>query len=176
MAITAKMIRTLAPAGSSINFMSLCGNSIFDYPCSITMIKTMLERGVKVYEQLAEPAEDGSTEIELTLENYAEDNGGIEIEDNADIIPDIELEVATAHAEEYEENMKNKGLNIKEQQTYTSNVFLGIINPLNPNIIIDIGGGSSAGGISSIDMGGYSSTGPSMVDGPTLEEGEEGSW
>lgn len=168
MSVNAKMIRTLAPAGTSINFMSICGNSIFDYPCPVSMIKTMIERGIRVYEQLDTPAEDGSTEVLLTLENYDKDNGGVEVPEDAIIIPDIELEVANTHAEEYAELLVQKGKAIKEKQTYESNVFLGLVNPLNPDIIIESGSASSI----TIESGSASSiiTGPIISGGEMMEE------
>lgn len=125
--IKAKMIRTVCPAGVSINYVGMCGDSHFAFPVSITLIKTMIERGMSVYEQIP-PEEEGEdpTELLLTLENYDQDNGGEVVAEDANIVPDIELEVNTQHAKEREEFLTNKGLEIKEKQTQISNEFFGI--------------------------------------------------
>lgn len=126
--IKAKMIRTVCPAGVSINYVGMCGDSHFAFPVSITLIKTMIERGMSVYEQIPPDEEKGTegTELLLTLENYDQDNGGEVVAEDANIVPDIELEVNTQHAKEREEFLANKGLEIKEKQTQISNEFFGI--------------------------------------------------
>ena len=119
--VVAKYVRTLAFARSSnANFRGMTGNSHWYYLVSVELIKTMLERNFLVYERLETPLEDGTTEVQLTLDNYNKPTGGIIItEDMAaqlDIIPDIELEVSRVHDSEMEEYLRLKGLEIKRQQ------------------------------------------------------------
>ena len=110
--IKAKKVRLLAPGGGVLNFVGVTGNSHFAYPVSTTLIKTALERNIKVFEELATPAADGSTEVELTLENYAADNGGAVVSDTDCVVPDIEKEVADTHAAEDTAWIQQKGLEI----------------------------------------------------------------
>lgn len=124
--IKAKVVRTLAPAGVSINFVGICGNSHHYYPTDITLIKLMLDRNILVYEKLAEPAEDGSTEVLLTLENYDQDNDGEEVAEDAVIIPNIEKQIQDAHAAEREDFLAEKGLEIKDKQEKTYKEYLNI--------------------------------------------------
>ena len=111
--IKAKKVRLLAPGGGVLNFVGVTGNSHFAYPVSTTLIKTALERKIRVFETLATPAEDGSTEVELTLENYASDNGGATVAETDCEVPDIEKEVSDLHADEAVEWIKKKGREIK---------------------------------------------------------------
>lgn len=134
--IKAKMIRTVCPAGVSINFVGMCGDSHFPFPVSITLIKTMIERGVLVYEQISAQEEgEEPTELLLTMENYDQDNGGEEIPEGANIVPDIELEVKTRHDQERQDFLTNKGLEIKERQEKQAGIFLGILEPDSPTVI-----------------------------------------
>ena len=79
----AKLVRTYAKAGQVANFVAITGNSHRYQWMSISIIKQMLERGIRVYEKLEEgfELEDGSTEIELTLGN---ENAGVEANYNVD--------------------------------------------------------------------------------------------
>ena len=124
--IESKIVRTVAPAGVSVNFTGITGNSHHYYPCAVSLIKLMLERKVLVYEKLAEPAEDGSTEVQLTLENFDQDNSGEEVAEDANIIPNLEEEIADKHAEEREAFLEEKGLEIKDKQQIIYNQFFNI--------------------------------------------------
>ena len=85
--VDAKLVRTYAKAGQVANFVAITGNNHRYQWMSISIIKQMLERGVRVYEKLEDgiELEDGSTEIELTLgdedagiaANYDADTGGV---------------------------------------------------------------------------------------------------
>lgn len=124
--IQAKMVRTLSPAGVSIGYQAYCGDSHWPQACPITLIKKMIDRGVLVYEQIPATEDTDATELLLTLENYDQDNGGAEVPEDANIIPDLELEVETRHAAERQEWLTNKGLEIKERQDNLSKEFLDI--------------------------------------------------
>ena len=124
--IQAKMVRTLSPAGVSIGYQAYCGDSHWPQACPITLIKKMIDRGVLVYEQIPATKDTDATELLLTLENYDQDNGGEEVPEDANIIPDLELEVETRHAAERQEWLTNKGLEIKDRQDTLSKEFLGI--------------------------------------------------
>ena len=124
--IESKIVRTVAPAGVAVNFAGITGNSHHYYPCAVSLIKLMLERKVLVYEKLAEPAEDGSTEVQLTLDNFDQDNSGEEVAEDAHVIPNLEEEIATQHAEEREAFLEEKGQEIKDKQQIIYNQFFNI--------------------------------------------------
>lgn len=124
--IESKIVRTVAPAGVAVNFAGITGNSHHYYPCAVSLIKLMLERKVLVYEKLAEPAEDGSTEVQLTLENFDQDNSGEEVAEGANIIPNLEEQIANQHTEEREAFLEEKGLEIKDKQQIIYNQFFNI--------------------------------------------------
>lgn len=187
MAVEAKYVRMYAPGGAALNFMGVTGNSHFAYPVSITMIKKALERGILVFEELAEPAEDGSLEVQLTLENYEANNGGKEVKD-AVVVPDIEKQVMEAAAAVSEERLAAQGLEIKAKQekiVEEYNKANGIqviegtgadpINPPGPNPDFP-GSQISGGGDPMIDEGDVDdeggTTGPT-ASGETMTE-EEG--
>lgn len=121
-----KWVRILAPAGCCLNFMGITGNTHKYFALPVSMIKTAIERGAKVYELKIDEEKDeeenviSSTESEvaLSLENYASDNGGKEVtaEDAKNAAPDIEKEVAETHAAEAEEKLVAIGLEIKAKQ------------------------------------------------------------
>lgn len=123
--IKAKKVRLLAPGGGVLNFVGVTGNSHFAYPVSTTLIKTALERKIRVFETLATPAEDGSTEVELTLENYASDNGGAVVAETDCVVPDIEKEVSDLHADEAVEWIKKKGREIKARNDAAADTVTG---------------------------------------------------
>lgn len=125
--IQAKMVRTLIPAGVTVNFVGNAGNSYHAYPISTSLIGKMIERGVLVYEQLEEEDENGQTEVLLTSDTYtAATEGAVEVSSDTIIIPDFEQEIIDKHNAEYEELLAEKGLNIKEKQTLISEEYLGI--------------------------------------------------
>ena len=126
--IQSKIVRTVAPAGVTVNFTGITGNNHQYYPCAVSLIKLMLERNVLVYEKLAEPAEDGSTEVQLTLENFNQDNSGEAVEEGAHVIPNLEEQIANQHAKEREAFLEEKGQEIKEKQQVTHNTFFNIID------------------------------------------------
>lgn len=126
--IKAKFVRTVAPAGVSINFTGICGNSHHYYAVDISLIKLMLERGVLVYEKLEEPAEDGSTEVLLTLDNYNTDLDGQEISSSEVIVPNIEKQIQDTHTAERTEFLREKGLEIKDKQTQSYKEYFNIID------------------------------------------------
>ena len=123
--IKAKKVRLLAPGGGVLNFVGVTGNSHFAYPVSTTLIKTALERKIRVFETLATPAEDGSTEVELTLENYASDNGGAVVAETDCVVPDIEKAVSDLHATEAVEWIKKKGREIKARNDAAADTVTG---------------------------------------------------
>lgn len=153
--IKAKMVRTLSPAGVSINYTSLCGDSHFPYAVTVTSIKKMIERGVLVYEQIAAAEGEEPTELLLTMENYDKENGGEVVPENANIIPDIELEIEERHAAEREEWLEEKGQLIKAKQESISKEFLGESTSSEPSDDTEI-------------------TGPTGSVEPMAEEEEEG--
>ena len=123
----AKMVRTDTPAGVVTNYIANTGNSYHAYPVSTSLIKKMIDRGVLVYEQLAEENEKGETEVLLDSDTYSSTTtGAVTVGSDTLIIPDIEQEIINRHAAEYEELLKEKGLAIKDKQTSISNKFLGI--------------------------------------------------
>lgn len=117
MAVNAKYVRVVADAGMTANFMSIAGNSHRYHWLSSELIKAMLDKGINVYEKLAEPAEDGSIEVELTEENYTSDNSGIVFNEasGAVVVQDLEKERADYLQEVHEEFMEKLGLEIKDQ-------------------------------------------------------------
>lgn len=117
---TAKFVRTLAPGGATLNFTGITGNSHKAVAMPLTLIKKALDRGVKVYELIEEKDDDGNvtgySEVELTTENYAADNGGKAVTAENNLVPDVEQERADAHAAEFAERLAEKGLEIKQRQ------------------------------------------------------------
>ena len=132
--IKAKMVRTLSPAGVSLNYTGICGDSHFYYPVLVTSIKKMIDRGVLVYEYIDATDDEEAHELLLTNENYDQDNGGAEVAEEANIIPDIELEVEQRHATERAAWLEEKGLEIKARQEAIAKEFLGIAEEEEENI------------------------------------------
>ena len=114
--IKAKYVRMYAPGGAVINFCGVTGNTHFAYPVEVTVIKKALDRGILVFEELAEPAEDGSLEVQLTLENYKASNGGKVVGNDVTVVPDIEQKIIDTHAAEAAAAAAAQGLEIKAKQ------------------------------------------------------------
>ena len=81
----AKYIRTVGKGGAAFNFTCMTGDSHKYLPFTIRSIHQLLDRGIQCFELL----EDG-TELELTLANYASDNGGKEVEETEVVIDNDE--------------------------------------------------------------------------------------
>lgn len=96
-----KYVRFVGPGGATLNFVGMTGNSHYAYPVAVTLVKKALERGILCFE-LLKPASDSDTEDkykQLTLENYAADNGGKVVDETAvTVIPDIEDQRADMYA------------------------------------------------------------------------------
>lgn len=117
MAFDAKYVRTLAPAGGVINFISITGNSHRYFWIASSAIKLMLDRGIKVFEKLKKADKDGNTEIELTLENYNTNNSGEEFDETAGyiVVKNLEEERANELKKLQEEFLEEMGLKIAEE-------------------------------------------------------------
>lgn len=118
MSVTAKFVRTLAPAGSTVNFTAITGNSHRYFWISTELIKSMLEKDIRVFERLKENTEEGVKDTELTLENYAEENTNcvkFDEDSNDIVIKDYELKRSEELQETHEEFLENIGLEIKSE-------------------------------------------------------------
>ena len=112
-----KYVRFVGPGGATLNFVGMTGNSHYAYPVAVTLIKKALERGILCFE-LLKPASDADAEEkykELTLENYATDNGGKVVDKTAvTVIPDIEDQRADMYATLKKEKEEAVGKEFKE--------------------------------------------------------------
>lgn len=118
MSVTAKFVRTLAPAGSTANFTAITGNSHRYFWLSTELIKSMLKKDVRAFERLKEATEDGVKDIELTLENCMEANSNcVEFNKNSNdvVVKDYELKRAEELKEINEEFLENMGMEIKNE-------------------------------------------------------------
>lgn len=154
--ITAKNVRTLAPGGGVANFMGITGNSHRYFWLSTDLIKLMLDRGIRVFEENEDPE---VKEVELTLENYNQDTGGATLDEDSDIvvIQDLEGQRQAMYDAEKEEWLAEVGKNIKERQD-------AISNPDDEEEEEESGDGSPA----PIGMG----LGMGRPETPTVSEGE----
>ena len=175
--INAKFVRILAPGGVTLNFTGITGNSHKAVAMPVTLIKKALDRGAKVYELIEEKDEDenviGYSEVELTVENYATDNGGKEVTASNNVVPDIEKELAELHAAEFQERLEQKGLEIKERQEELAEYTLLSIGSESS---ASIGGGQSSissGSSDSLSGGDGSSTIVSGEGNDSLDSGQE---
>jgi hypothetical protein len=116
-----KFVRIEAPAATVANYISQCGNTHVQVAAPVSIIEKLLKQGAKVVE--VKEIKDSQTqevtgyeEIELTLENYKSDNGGMPVPEGVSIPPDIEDEVAAKHAAEAAARLTEIGKEIKKAQ------------------------------------------------------------
>ena len=154
-----KYVRFVGPGGATLNFVGMTGNSHYAYPVAVTLVKKALERGILCFE-LLKPASDSDTEDkykQLTLENYAADNGGKVVDETAvTVIPDIEDQRADMYATLKKEKEEAVG---KEFKAYFDKVAAGSSSSSSSSTS---GSGSSTGssGTSSEGSSSTTTTGP----------------
>lgn len=88
MAVTAKMVRVVAPGGVVVNFQGQTGTNRLAAISVENIKKLLMDKAI-----VEEFKEDG-TVVRLTLENYNQDNGGIEVDESITIAPDLDKEAA----------------------------------------------------------------------------------
>jgi len=175
---TAKFVRTLAPGGATLNYTGITGNSHKAVAMPLTLIKKALDRGVKVYELIEEKDDDGNvtgySEVELTTENYAADNGGKAVTAENNLVPDVEQERADTHAAEFAERLAEKGLEIKQRQDA---LIAELVTEASTDTIS--GGGSNesiaGGGADSLSGGGSNESLPGSGEDTIVSGGGDGS-
>lgn len=143
-----KYVRFVGPGGATLNFVGMTGNSHYAYPVAVTLVKKALERGILCFE-LLKPASDSDTEDkykQLTLENYAADNGGKVVDETAvTVIPDIEDQRADMYA-----TLK------KEKEEAVGKEFKAYFDKVAAEIAAAAGSGSSSSSSSSTSGSGSS--------------------
>ena len=156
-----KYVRFVGPGGATLNFVGMTGNSHYAYPVAVTLVKKALERGILCFE-LLKPASDSDTEDkykQLTLENYAADNGGKVVDETAvTVIPDIEDQRADMYATLKKEKEEAVG---KEFKAYFDKVAAEIAAAAGSSS----SSFSSSSSSSTTESSGTSSTGTSSTEG-----------
>ena len=152
-----KYVRVESPTGGIVlNWMGMGQDTHYAYPLTIDAIKRLIARGARCYERLEEADENGKWEVLLTLENLEEDNGGLPVPDEVNIIQDEEGIVAAKHEEEWYDYLIMRGSEIKEkQEKIAENYFL--MYPLEGSTISSGSTSSSISG-STISSGSTSSS------------------
>lgn len=117
MAVDAKYVRVLSPAGKTVNFTAITGNSHRYYWLTSDLIKTMLDKKIRVFEKLKAVDASGKTEIELTKKNFDSNNNGKEYDATSGeiVIKDLEKERALELKKYQEEFLEELGFAIAEQ-------------------------------------------------------------
>ena len=108
MAITAKMVRVVAPGGAMINFQGQTGTNRLA-AISVANIKQLL-----IENALVEEFKSDGTVVRLNLDNYTQDNGGIEVDESVTIAPDLDKEAADRKEAVMKDKLKEIGVKYKE--------------------------------------------------------------
>ena len=108
MAITAKMVRVVAPGGAMINFQGQTGTNRLA-AISVENIKKLLKE-----KAIVEEFKSDGTVVRLDLDNYNQDNGGIEVDESVTIAPDLDKEAADRKEAVMKDKLKEIGAKYKE--------------------------------------------------------------
>ena len=108
MAVTAKMVRVVAPGGVVVNFQGQTGTNRLAAISVENIKKLLMDKAI-----VEEFKEDG-TVVRLTLENYNQDNGGIEVDESVTIAPDLDKEAADRKEAVMQDKLKEIGTKYKE--------------------------------------------------------------
>lgn len=108
MAVTAKMVRVVAPGGVVVNFQGQTGTNRLAAISVENIKKLLMDKAI-----VEEFKEDG-TVVRLTLENYNQDNGGIEVDESVTIAPDLDKEAADRKEAVMQDKLKEIGAKYKE--------------------------------------------------------------
>ena len=108
MAITAKMVRVVAPGGAMINFQGQTGTNRLA-AISVENIKKLL-----IEKAIVEEFKSDGTVVRLDLDNYNQDNGGIEVDESVTIAPDLDKEAADRKEAVMQDKLKEIGVKYKE--------------------------------------------------------------
>ena len=108
MAITAKMVRVVAPGGAMINFQGQTGTNRLA-AISVENIKKLL-----IEKAIVEEFKSDGTVVRLNLDNYNQDNGGIEVDESVTIAPDLDKEAADRKEAVMKDKLKEIGAKYKE--------------------------------------------------------------
>ena len=108
MAITAKMVRVVAPGGAMINFQGQTGTNRLA-AISVENIKKLL-----IEKAIVEEFKSDGTVVRLDLDNYNQDNGGIEVDESVTIAPDLDKEAADRKEAVMKDKLKEIGAKYKE--------------------------------------------------------------
>lgn len=108
MAITAKMVRVVAPGGAMINFQGQTGTNRLA-AISVENIKKLLNE-----KAIVEEFKSDGTVVRLDLDNYNQDNGGIEVDESVTIAPDLDKEAADRKEAVMKDKLKEIGVKYKE--------------------------------------------------------------
>lgn len=108
MAITAKMVRVVAPGGAMINFQGQTGTNRLA-AISVENIKKLL-----IEKAIVEEFKSDGTVVRLDLDNYNQDNGGIEVDESVTIAPDLDKEAADRKEAIMKDKLKEIGAKYKE--------------------------------------------------------------
>ena len=108
MAITAKMVRVVAPGGAMINFQGQTGTNRLA-AISVANIKKLL-----IEKAIVEEFKSDGTVVRLNLDNYNQDNGGIKVDESVTIAPDLDKEAADRKEAVMKDKLKEIGVKYKE--------------------------------------------------------------
>ena len=108
MAITAKMVRVVAPGGAMVNFQGQTGTNRLA-AISVENIKKLL-----IEKAIVEEFKSDGTVVRLDLDNYNQDNGGIEVDESVTIAPDLDKEAADRKEAVMKDKLKEIGAKYKE--------------------------------------------------------------
>ena len=108
MAITAKMVRVVAPGGAMINFQGQTGTNRLA-AISVANIKKLL-----IEKAIVEEFKSDGTVVRLDLDNYNQDNGGIEVDESVTIAPDLDKEAADRKEAVMKDKRKEIAVKYKE--------------------------------------------------------------
>ena len=124
----AKYIRTVGKGGAAFNFTCMTGDSHKYLPFTIRSIHQLLERGIQCFELL-----DDGTELELTLTNYAADNGGKAVAETEVVIDNDEQKTIKELRELAAANGK-KRCNAANPDATTRNIKELVINVVSATV------------------------------------------